>query len=638
MAAQPQANRTAPRDEAERQRAALHTVALLLMAMGLALLLAALLAASPARSEPAIAEPAASEPAAPADAAAFSLPAPDLPDASALPVESRPVARDINVPLPPLADMLPTETRPVAIDVTVPLPPAITGEPAAARIAEIAPPDLPVPAPYIGRVPVAIALAALLDSGTPDHAGLPRSQRDAVAAFYETRDFAPLWIAGEQWAPAARAVMARLWKADEDGLDRTDYVAPILDPLPSSTREREAVLASAELRLSLLAVRFARDARGGRLNPTRISALITPELTLPDARDVLSRLIEAPDANAALGTWLPQHEGYRNLRKALAALRATRPATPDVRVPPGPSVKVGMRDPRVPLVRARFGIGPSPEGEPTTYDERVASAVAQFQKSHGLPASGVLTRQTVAALGGASRSRREADILANMERWRWLPPELGERHVFVNVPAFNVKLVDDGKIVHSARVIVGKTKTATPIFSDEMDHLVINPSWYVPPSILRRDFLPKLATDPGYAARNGYELRRNGRSVSVRQPPGPKNALGAVKFMFPNEHAVYLHDTPNKRLFANASRAYSAGCVRVENPMKLAELLLGSDWTQAKLNGLVGRGERRVNLPRKVPVHLAYFTLSADPDGTLSTLDDIYGIDARMRDAMGLRG
>lgn len=600
MAAQPHAKRDAALDEAARLRAGIHAVGLLLTGTSIALLLAALLAATPVRAE----------------TGALSLSPPALPDASALPVESRPVAQDFAVDLPPPA----------------------TGVPAAARIAEIAPPELPAPAPYIGRPPVAIALAALFDTGKADLAGLPRAQFDAVAAFYEARDFAPLWIAGEQWSPAARAVMARLWKADEDGLDRNDYVAPILEPLPSAAREREAVLASAELRLSMLAVRFARDARGGRLNPTRLSALITPDLALPDAQDVLAGLAAAPDANAALAGWLPQHEGYRNLKKALANLRATRPSTPDVRVPPGPVVKVGMRDPRVPLVRARFGIGPSPEGEPNTYDERVASAVARFQQREGLPASGMLTRQTVAALGGASRNRREADILANMERWRWLPPELGERHVFVNVPAFTMQLVEDGDAIHSARVIVGKTATATPIFSDEMDHLVLNPSWYVPPSILRRDFLPKLADDPGYAERNGYELRRNGRSVSIRQPPGPKNALGAVKFMFPNQHAVYLHDTPNKRLFANASRAYSAGCVRVENPMKLAELLLGSEWSLARLNGLVGKGERRVNLPRKVPVHLAYFTLTADANGTLSSVDDVYGIDARMRDAMGQRG
>lgn len=605
MAAQPETKQVAPGEEAARLRAAIHTVALLLTAASLAMLLIALLAVSPARAEPA--------------RPALVTETPELPDASRLPVESRAIAQDFVVDLPPPA----------------------TGIAAAAALTDIAPPELPAPAPYVGRSPEQQTLAALLGAQKAlAHPRLARAQREAIAAFYEARDFAPLWIAEEGWTPAARAVLARLARAGEDGLDGDHYIAPILDPLPKSARERADVLAQAELRLSLLATLFARDARGGRIEPSRLSALITPDLALPDARDVLTALAHARDADTALAAWLPRHEGYRNLKTALAKLRATRPSTPDVRVPPGPVLRVGMRDPRVPLVRARFGIGPSPQADTSTaYDQRLAEAVADFQRAEGLQATGLLNRQTVAALGGGSLARREADLIVNMERWRWLPPELGERHVFVNVPAFTMQMVENGETVHAARVIVGKAATATPIFSDEIDHLVLNPSWYVPPSILRRDFLPKLADDPGYAERNGYELRRNGRNISIRQPPGPKNALGNVKFMFPNHHAVYLHDTPNKRLFANQARAYSAGCVRVENPMRLAELLLGKEngWTQARLDGLVGKGERRVNLPRKVPVHLAYFTLSADADGSLTGFGDLYDIDARMRETLGLR-
>jgi L,D-transpeptidase YcbB len=242
-------------------------------------------------------------------------------------------------------------------------------------------------------------------------------------------------------------------------------------------------------------------------------------------------------------------------------------------------------------------------------------------------------------MNGGATSGLEADLIASMERWRWLPADLGAEHLIVNVPEYMVRKVEDGQVVHSARVVVGKTERPTPIFSDMMDHLVLNPSWTIPPTILRQDILPKLATDPGYAERRGFEVIRRGNQISVRQPPGPANALGNIKFMFPNDHAVYLHDTPSRGLFASSRRAFSSGCVRVERPLKLAELVLGGEvngWSERRLQGMVGSGERTIRLTRKLPIHIVYMTHVVDAAGNLATYDDIYGFHRRTRDALGL--
>jgi murein L,D-transpeptidase YcbB/YkuD len=208
----------------------------------------------------------------------------------------------------------------------------------------------------------------------------------------------------------------------------------------------------------------------------------------------------------------------------------------------------------------------------------------------------------------------------------------------VNIPEYRLRLLDGARVVHETRVITGRPETPSPVFSGLMEYAVVNPSWYVPPSILKKEFLPKLAEDPGYAARQGYEVIRRGNAISVRQPPGERNALGFIKFMFPNGHAVYLHDTPNRRLFAGAPRALSHGCIRVENPFLLADFVLGQEWSEQRLKKLIGRGERTIWLPKKLPVHLTYFTLAVDEAGDLKSFEDMYGHDRRVRQALGLNG
>ncbi len=222
-----------------------------------------------------------------------------------------------------------------------------------------------------------------------------------------------------------------------------------------------------------------------------------------------------------------------------------------------------------------------------------------------------------------------------MERWRWLPGDLGPDYILVNVPEYRLRAYRGGVLRDEARVIVGKPDSRTPLFSGLMEYAVVNPSWYVPPSILKT-MAPKLA---GYGGKTwgGYEVVRRGGHISLRQPPGERNALGFIKFMFPNQHAVYLHDTPNRSLFSAAKRDFSHGCVRVDDPFRLADAVL-PDWSAERLKKLIGKGERTIRLPEKLPVHLAYFTAYVDDGGTYRTLPDLYGYDAPMRAALGLPG
>lgn len=553
-------------------------------------------------------------------------------------------------PAPPRADQeAEPRLRPSDLASAEPPPPdspdtaaTAAAEPLTGTLAAEAPgADLVLPEPPAAEVFVgpsellqgAIALR-LGDPRRPGAARLPRKERDALAAFYARQGHRPLWIADGAWTSAARAVAARLAAAREDGLDPADYAVP-----SPASGAAVADLAEAELGLSASAVLYARDARGARLDLARIGALVTPKLDLPAADAVLQRLAASgDDAGTALAAYNPQHPGYRALKAKLAQLRAYRPVAQPAPVPHGPMVTVGMRDPRVPLVRARFGLGPA-AGD-TVYDERLAAAVAAFQRQKGLVPSGVLTRQTVIALSPrpARPAGSEADLVANMERWRWLPAELGERHVFVNVPEYRVRVVEEGRVAHEARVIVGKPETPTPLFSATMEYAVVNPSWNVPPSILRNEFLPKLAKDPFYAARLGYQVVRKGNSIAIRQPPGERNALGHIKFMFPNHHAVYLHDTPNRNLFSAARRTFSHGCVRVDQPMQLAEVLLRPRWSADRVRAMVGRGERTLHLPRSLPVHLGYFTTYVDERGDLRSAEDVYGYNRKVRAALGLEG
>jgi murein L,D-transpeptidase YcbB/YkuD len=518
----------------------------------------------------------------------------------------------------------------------------------------VAPAPAPTAAPQDAAMPAvdpqtAAAMSAALDAlvaadvkASPIGAGDWRAARLAIRTFYAARGFAPVWLDGHSLAPHGQTALARLQRADEDALDLAAFALP--KDLPAdATPER---LAEAETALSAAVVAYAMQASGSRVVPTRISSLITASPTLADPGAALAAVAAAADPDAVLAGYNPQQKGYRDLRDQLSLTRAaapppTPPAAPAAtRIPDGPSLGLGMHDARVPLVRARLGV-PADGAAAEVYDLPLAAAVQAFQRANNLPPNGALTPGTAAALSGGeaapalpaaaiiSPARRIAMLSANMEMWRWEPRDMGVERIEINIPDFTLRMMNGDEIVHQARVIVGKPDTPTPVFSNAMKYILVNPIWRVPDSIVRKEFAPHLAEDPDYLIHHGYQVAEIGGHMFVSQPPGEGNALGHILFMFPNEHSVYLHDTPSRGLFGTARRAYSHGCVRLDQPMKLAELVMGVGWG-ARLQAMVGSTERTVMLPHPIPIHLEYFTEFVDPTGALRDRDDIYGIAARV--------
>jgi L,D-transpeptidase YcbB len=542
--------------------------------------------------------------------------------------EQRIVSSDIKVPLPDDASLaaLTIKTEP---DFVVPLPDDVS------TLAIVIPSE-PVELKPADNMPIGVMKAALknLIAGKK----LDRASLDEIGTFYKERDYAPLWLDKAGWSAGAKSIHSRLASAHADGLDPARYrsVTSIIE----TGRTEWPALAAAELELSASIVAYASDISIGRVEPQQVHALITPKRERPEAAFILTRLSKAIEPDKDIGQVLhhfaPPQEGYQRLRNRLEALRQQRDAKTIVVIPNGPVLRIGMSDRRIPLIRLKLGLH---DGKGDIYDNVLALEVSKFQRSMKLLANSVITPQTVSALNRDPHSAEEADVITNMEFWRWLPRDLGKDHIFVNVPSYGLHLLHDGKIVHEARVIVGTEETQTPIFSDRMDHVVVNPSWFVPPSILKKD--PRYL-DPEWLKARGYTMTKRRNSVTVRVPPGATNALGNIKFMFPNDHAVYLHDTPNRRLFNVNQRILSNGCVRVENPFQLAARIFESAGinsagiSEDRFKRMVGGGEQRINLPQKLPIHLAYFTTEIDSSGSLVRHPDVYGHAKRLKQLLGL--
>jgi murein L,D-transpeptidase YcbB/YkuD len=577
----------------------------------------------------------------------------------------------VSVPLPPeaglSADALPpaqpgTMAQPAASAESTTAAPDTTASvtPAENNQAAETPPAIqaPVQAPTIAqsaaapdpardaalRERIQAAIAALIEPeptarATKDLAKAQQAQRkerEAIVAFYAGRDNAPVWVSSAGLTDAGRSLVARLARASDDALDLKGFSQPNLTGADDQALAQ--ALAKAELVLTQTAIDYGRQASGARIDPHSIGLITAkPEIAEPAA---ILAAIAAPgiEAGDRLAKFNPPHAGYRALRTKLAELRRENPAMASQRIGPGPELRVGMKDRRVPLIRARLGIDPAGDNDPLLYDVRVASAVADFNRANGLSNGNTLTSRTIAKLSGGEPLRLEAELVSNMERWRWLPRDMGETRIEVNIPDYQVKVTRDGEVIHTARVIVGKPQNPTPVFSDSMRHVIVNPYWNVPVSIIKKEMMPGYAKDPSYFTKRGYEVTSYRGQMVVRQPPGERNALGRIKFMFPNEHSVYLHDTPSRGLFANARRAYSHGCVRVENPFKLAEIVLGKDngWSEAKVRSLIGGGERLINMERQIPIHLEYFTAFVDDEGKVQLREDIYGYSHKLQAALGL--
>ncbi|GAF73242.1 unnamed protein product, partial [marine sediment metagenome] len=391
---------------------------------------------------------------------------------------------------------------------------------------------------------------------------------------------------------AALAIMKRISMADADGLRAADYKLPNPEILGPSQGTADAV-ADAEIILSLAVLTYTRNARIGRIQPDRVSALITLDPQAPDRLEVLTGLYRSRHPAALIANYNPSHEEFTRLRDLLAEMRGDTPGSAGLKpLRPGLALRSGVRGEQVTLLRRHLG-HPDPAIDADLFDAELLIAVKTFQGANGLLPDGIVGPRTRKAINGPTPVNQEKAVLVNMEQWRWMPEDLGAFHVRVNIPEFRLRVVRRGQVMHQTRVIVGKPHQKTPVFSDEMEHVIVNPYWNVPLSIKRNEMLPSLLANPtGFTARHNYEVVYRGRpvpassvnwysvnlrAVNIRQRPGPRNALGRVKFMFPNQHSVYLHDTPTKSLFTQDIRAFSHGCIRVQNPMGFADAILDNE-------------------------------------------------------------
>jgi murein L,D-transpeptidase YcbB/YkuD len=500
----------------------------------------------------------------------------------------------------------------------------------------------------IALSPQAEAVRGALDEAVTEDP-IEEKVLDGVRTFYQARNYDLLWLADRSATRQMTALRRMMDQAESFGLDSVAYLTPDLAP---TYPDDPQTTARADVEFSRVVARFVTHIASGRVPPAEISRMITLEPERPDIGEALTSLSQSSAVAVDLGRYEPSHEQYRKLRAALSKLRASPSEAERIVVPEGDLMKPGKADARVPLLRQRLGTALAEGTEPDIYDEALVDAVKLAQAEAELTPDGIVGPRTLAVLNGRSREDDISTVIANLERWRWMPRDLGAFHIMVNVPEFMVRVVNQGAMVHEARVIVGMPTNPTPIFTDVMDYLVVNPYWNVPASIVSKEMLPAVRSNPTYFSRGGYEVFArvgdrfrqidpywvnwgtvSAREIQVRQVPGDFNALGRIKFMFPNKHSVYMHDTPGKKLFQRDYRALSHGCVRVQNPLDFADAILpvaAPDWNSKRLEKLFGGAEQRVNFSTPIPVHLAYFTARIGPDGALRVFEDTYGYDAKI--------
>jgi L,D-transpeptidase YcbB len=498
-----------------------------------------------------------------------------------------------------------------------------------------------------------------------------RGDRAALTAFYAARTGEPLWVTASGLNARAENAIAEIRRVEDWGLSLSDFELP----RPLAADASPTALADAEITVGLAVLEYARHARGGRLDPTSLSANFDVKPPLVDAKVVL----EAVSTTDAVGAYLvglhPKHEQFHKLRQALLKVRGGVKAPEPVaeilvKLPAsGPVLKPGMTHADVALLRQRLKV-PAEAGRETTYDPALKDAVAAFQRENKMTPDGVIGNRTRSVLNGneppkpALTGTESQRLIANMERWRWLPEDLGAFHVWDNIPEFTARVFKNGGVIHTARIVVGKVENQTPLFSENMRYIVFQPEWGVPNGIKLKEIAPYLrsggggffgffGSDTSILQKHNLRVSLNGKPVdpnsvnwdqvdirrfSFIQPSGPGNVLGVVKFLFPNKHDVYMHDTSQRELFKQSVRAFSHGCMRVDNPGRLAELLLEEDkgWSAAHVQRLLAASgsSNEVELTRRIPVHVTYFTAVAGEDGQVKYFGDIYGHDRRVLAAL----
>lgn len=526
--------------------------------------------------------------------------------------------------------------------------------------------------------PVQTRVAMLLDTlaSYPDVtiAGETIHALPLVGAFYGPRGCRPAWSDGEKLLLQADDLIQALAAADAEGLNPADYhlvairrlVTALQQPRPvhknNNTPDKiryvppaAELLARLELLFTDAFITYGSHLAGGRVDPEKIFTHWQLYPADVDPLELLRQALTERGVRESLRDLLPVKNGYFHLHEALARYREIESKGGWPVIATGPKLFEGDRDERVAMVRHRLKMVGDLAADDTggdLYDAPLAAAVRHYQQRMGLLVDGVIGRRTVAAMN-VPVSRRIRQIILNMERLRWLPRELGQRYLQVNIAAFSLRVVENDKPVLDMRAIVGKRFNNTPVFSKMMEYLVINPYWWVPKRIFIEELAPRLRDDPGLLARKHMRIKSewgdNGDEIDpatidwakvdaenfpyyVRQDSGPFNELGVIKFMFPNKYRVYLHDTRSKYLFDASVRTFSHGCVRIEKPLALAEYLLRDDpdWDKARIREAIDSGERQlVNLKQQLPVYFLYLTAWVDDEG-LHFRDDIYHRDSAL--------
>lgn len=520
-----------------------------------------------------------------------------------------------------------------------------------------------------------IAAARLWLEGFKATAKIETEDVEALVKFYGELSGSPLWIEAGAFNSRAKAAMDEVRKADDWGLDASKFSLP---EIAAGSASKEA-LAEAEATLSVELLRYARYARGGRVDPASLSRILDQVPPIKDPNVVLADLKGSTEPDAYLRGLHPKHEQFVALKQALSKLRGPKePEAPvdealRVKLPAdGKPIKVGAEHADVALLRKRLKVPAENGAKETLFDAEVSAAVKSFQEANGLKVTGLLSKVTRQALNreGEPKSAGSKDdqiqrVLLNMERWRWMPEDLGEVYVWNNIPEFMTRTIKGKETVFTEKIIVGMPEWATPVFSATIQNVTFNPSWGMPDGIKARELAPRLRSAGGgffffgggggssIIRAYGLNVYRDGKLVnpesvdwsgadlkrySFVQPPGAKNPLGIVKFRFPNKHDVYMHDTIQRELFNQSYRAMSHGCIRVQNPKAFAAVLLkeGHGLSDEEAARAVASGGD-ISLKTPIPVHLTYFTVMADKDGNLTSFRDLYGHDNKLSSALNGR-
>ncbi|TCL73482.1 L,D-transpeptidase family protein [Rhizobium sp. BK251] len=486
----------------------------------------------------------------------------------------------------------------------------------------------------------------------------------AVEAYYSDNSRPLVWVSGTEINDKAKAALAFLADVGTVGLDPADYAVqpPVLDPANPDTSARSRALMQFELQLSANVLTYVQDTIRGRVDPNRISGYHDFKRKDVNLVPVLKLIRMSPDVAAYLGSRSPDGIQFVALKAELAKLRAADAADGNqITISLTSLLRPGESSPEManvvkaidkhgsPALKAEHAATLASYAQAPEYTPELVALVEGFQKEKGLKPDGVIGQSTVRAMVGESNAAKIEKLVVAMEQARWLPEDLGSRYVFINQPAFMVYYYNDGKQQLSMRAVVGQKTHQTFFFQDQIETVEFNPFWGVPQSIIINEMLPKLRSDPGYLDRMGYEVAVNGRAVSsssvdwygstkaisVRQPPSDDNALGELKILFPNSHAIYMHDTPSKSFFKKDMRALSHGCVRLAEPRAMAAAVLNTTVDQIGKEIATGQNHAQ-QVPQRIPVYVSYFTAWPNKDGVIEYFNDVYDRDSYVEKAFDI--